>query len=189
MPSPLPEALWARAGCHRGGRSSEADDARAFALVRYLASHPKVRLVLLDHAEAQSLVQRTRRVHAQYRKLDRHAVCCRTRDQGADQRRTDAAPLPLRRDADVVQVPVPRLAFAVDIGFDKVYAASVLGMGSLLTVGGIIGIGAISDFIGREISAIVAYLISIIGVICALSISSPEQYGLLWLHACFFGLT
>jgi len=83
-----------------------------------------------------------------------------------------------------------QLAFAVDIGFDKVYAASVLGRGSLLTIGGIIGIGAISDFIGREISAIVAYLISIIGVICALSISSPEQYGLLWLATCvFFGLT
>ncbi len=27
------------------------------------------------------------------------------------------------------------------------------------------------------------------GVICALFVSSPDQHALLWLHACFFGLT
>jgi MFS transporter, OFA family, oxalate/formate antiporter len=86
-------------------------------------------------------------------------------------------------------VSLHQLAFAADVGFDKVYAAGVLGAGSFLTIGGIIGIGTISDYIGREISAILAYLISIIGVVCALFISSPEQHGLLWLHACFFGLT
>ena len=86
-------------------------------------------------------------------------------------------------------VSLHQLAFAVDVGFDPLYAASVLGTGSLLAVVGTIGTGTISDYIGREVSAILAYLVSIVGVVCALLITSPEQHALLWLHACFFGLT
>jgi len=86
-------------------------------------------------------------------------------------------------------VSLHQLAFAVDAGFDKLYAASVLGMGSLLAVAGTIGTGTISDYIGRELSAILAYAVSIVGVICALFITGPQHAWLLWLHACFFGLT
>jgi MFS transporter, OFA family, oxalate/formate antiporter len=86
-------------------------------------------------------------------------------------------------------VSLHQLAFAVDVGFDKLYAAGVLGMGSFLAIAGTISTGTLSDYIGREWSAILAYGISIIGVVCALLITSPEQHWLLWLHACFFGLT
>jgi len=86
-------------------------------------------------------------------------------------------------------VSLHQLAFAVDLGFGKLYAASVLGIGSFLAIAGIIGTGTISDYIGRELAAIMAYGISIIGVVCALFLTSPEQAWLLWLHACFFGLT
>ena len=86
-------------------------------------------------------------------------------------------------------VSLHQLAFVVDIGFDKLYAASVLGIGAFLAVGGTIFTGTLSDYIGREWSAILAYGISIVGVICALMITSPDQHWLLWLHACFFGLT
>src|SRR5438093_1883418 len=86
-------------------------------------------------------------------------------------------------------VSLHQLAFAVDAGFDKLYAASVLGMGSFLAVGGTIITGTVSDYIGRELSAILAYAVSIIGVICALFITGPQHAWLLWLHACFFGLT
>jgi len=86
-------------------------------------------------------------------------------------------------------VSLHQLAFAVDIGFDKLYAAGVLGIGSFLAIAGTIFIGTLSDYIGREWSAILAYGISIIGVVCALLITSPDQHWLLWLHACFFGLT
>ena len=86
-------------------------------------------------------------------------------------------------------VSLHQLAFAVDVGFDPLYAASVLGTGSLLAVVGTIGTGTISDYIGREVSAILAYLVSIVGVVCALLITGPDQHALLWLHACFFGLT
>jgi MFS family permease len=86
-------------------------------------------------------------------------------------------------------VSLHQLAFAVDVGFDKLYAAWVLGMGSFLAIAGTIFTGTISDYIGRELSAILAYGVSILGVVCALLITGPDQGWLLWLHACFFGLT
>lgn len=86
-------------------------------------------------------------------------------------------------------VALHQLAFAVNIGFDKLYAAGVLGMGALLSLPGVIVTGTLSDYVGREISAIVTYGTSILGVIFGLMITSPDQHLLLWLHACFFGLT
>ena len=86
-------------------------------------------------------------------------------------------------------VSLHQLAFAVDAGFDKLYAASVLGLGALLSVGGTIVTGTLSDYIGRELSAVLAYAVSIVGVICALFITGPGDAWLLWIHACFFGLT
>jgi MFS family permease len=82
-----------------------------------------------------------------------------------------------------------QLAFAHDMGFDTLYAASVLGMGSLLSVPGIIITGTLSDYVGREISAIVTYGVSMVGAGCALLITGPDQHLLLWLHACLFGIT
>jgi MFS family permease len=86
-------------------------------------------------------------------------------------------------------VALHQLAFAVDIGFDKLYAAEVLGLGAFLSLPGVIITGTLSDYIGRELSAVVTYGTSIFGVICALLITSPDQHLLLWLHSCFFGLT
>jgi MFS family permease len=86
-------------------------------------------------------------------------------------------------------VSLHQLAFAADKGFDTLHAASILGMGSFLSVIGTIFTGTISDYVGREVSAIIAYGISIVGVIAALFITSADQAWLLWIHACFFGLT
>lgn len=86
-------------------------------------------------------------------------------------------------------VALHQLAFAVDIGFDKLYAAGVLGMGAFLSLPGVILTGTISDYIGRELSAVVTYGTSILGVAFGLMITGPDQHLLLWLHACFFGLT
>jgi MFS transporter, OFA family, oxalate/formate antiporter len=86
-------------------------------------------------------------------------------------------------------VSLHQLAFAVDRGFDRIYAAEVLGMGAFLAIFGTIITGVLSDIIGRELSAIMAYGFSIVGVICALFITNSTQHLLLWLHACLFGLT
>jgi MFS family permease len=86
-------------------------------------------------------------------------------------------------------VALHQIAFAVDNGFDPLYAAFVLGTGAFLSLPGVILTGTLSDYIGRELSAIISYGTSIIGVACALFITGPGDHALLWLHACFFGLT
>ncbi|MCA3279306.1 MAG: MFS transporter [Roseomonas sp.] len=86
-------------------------------------------------------------------------------------------------------VSLHQLAFAVDRGFDPLYAAFVLGLGSLLALPGVILTGTISDYIGREGAAILAYAISIIGVAAALLIDDADQHLLFWVHACCFGIT
>ncbi|MEJ0017656.1 MAG: MFS transporter [Acetobacteraceae bacterium] len=86
-------------------------------------------------------------------------------------------------------VALHQLAFAVTIGFDKLYAAYVLGLGAFLSLPGVIVTGTLSDYVGREVSAVVTYGTSIFGVACAMLITSPDQHLLLWLHSCFFGLT
>ncbi len=70
-------------------------------------------------------------------------------------------------------VALHQLAFAVDIGFDKLYAAGVLGMGAFLSLPGVIITGTISDYIGRELSAIVTYGTSILGVVLRADDHSP----------------
>ena len=86
-------------------------------------------------------------------------------------------------------VSLHQLAFAVDKGFDPLYAATVLGMGAFLALPGVILTGTISDYIGRELAAILAYAISIVGVACALLIEDANSTALLWLHATLFGIT
>ena len=86
-------------------------------------------------------------------------------------------------------VSLHQLAFATDMGFEPLHAAGILGMGSFLSVAGTIFTGSISDYIGREVAAIIAYGISIVGVIAALFITNADQTWLLWVHAGFFGLT
>ena len=86
-------------------------------------------------------------------------------------------------------VSLHQLAFATDVGFEPLHAASILGLGSFFSVIGTIFTGTISDYVGREVSAIIAYGISSIGVIAALFITNADQTWLLWIHAGFFGLT
>jgi MFS family permease len=74
-------------------------------------------------------------------------------------------------------VSLHQLAFAADVGFDTLHAASILGMGSFLSVAGTIFTGTISDYVGREVSAIGAYGISIVGVVAALFITAPIKRG------------
>ncbi len=86
-------------------------------------------------------------------------------------------------------VTLHQLAFAVAEGFPKLYAAGVIGAGGSLAIVGIILTGTLSDFVGRELSAIFSYAASILGDVFALFISGPEDRVFFWLFACLFGLT
>jgi MFS family permease len=86
-------------------------------------------------------------------------------------------------------VSLHQLAFAVDMGFEPVHAAAVLGIGAFLALPGAIATGTVSDRIGREGAAVLTYGISILGVALALCIHDASQPWLFWLHAIFFGIT
>ncbi|MCC7425327.1 MAG: MFS transporter [Alphaproteobacteria bacterium] len=86
-------------------------------------------------------------------------------------------------------VSLHQIAFAVDAGFERLYAAKVIGFGALMSVIGILSTGTLSDHIGRELSGILAYAVSIMGVACALFIAGPDDHLLLWAHSCLFGIT
>jgi MFS family permease len=94
-----------------------------------------------------------------------------------------ASMAPIANDLQVAKAPValfgmvlPALVFA--IALNRIFD----GIGRPF-------FGWVSDYIGRELSAVLTYGTSIIGVACALLITSPDQHLLLWLHSCFFGLT
>lgn len=86
-------------------------------------------------------------------------------------------------------VSLHQLAFAVEKGFPKLYAAGVIGTGSSLAIIGIILTGTLSDFIGRELSAMASYAVSILGDVFALFIAGPQDRAYFWLFACLFGIT
>lgn len=81
-----------------------------------------------------------------------------------------------------------QIAYAVDFGFDRMVAASVFGILGLMSTGGRILFGSISDKIGRQHAAALSFLCSFIGVLILLSISNKSQVWLLYLYAIFFGL-
>src|SRR5262249_36998041 len=102
-------------------------------------------------------------------------------------------------------VSLHQLAFAISIGFDKIYAAEVLGIGAFLAVPGIIVTGTLSDYLGREVSETLApgpvrslrargcralrpSAVPPLGGASPLLTAGPEQLLLLGRPACFFGL-
>lgn len=86
-------------------------------------------------------------------------------------------------------VSLHQVAFAVGQGFDPLYAAFVLGTGALLALPGVILTGSLSDVIGREWAAIMAYGISIVGVAAAFGVTDGDAHVMLWVHALCFGIT
>ena len=86
-------------------------------------------------------------------------------------------------------VSLHQVAFAVGMGFDPLYVAFVIGTGALLALPGVILTGSLSDVIGREWAAIIAYGISIVGVAAAFGVTDADAHMMLWIHACCFGIT
>jgi MFS family permease len=86
-------------------------------------------------------------------------------------------------------VSLHQVAFAVGMGFDPLYVAFVIGTGALLALPGVILTGSLSDVIGREWAAIIAYGISIVGVAAAFGVTDANAHVMLWIHACCFGIT
>ncbi|MEK7847393.1 MAG: MFS transporter, partial [Chloroflexota bacterium] len=78
------------------------------------------------------------------------------------------------------------VAFAEDVGYSKLYAASVLALFGVFMAAGSLA-GSISDRIGREVTFTVGTIIGVSGIGALTLIQDTSQPWLLYLYAILFG--
>lgn len=81
-----------------------------------------------------------------------------------------------------------QVAFAVDVGYSRMYASSVVGVlfGIMVAIGCIVAL--ISDRIGREATYTLATLLGVAGIAVLMLITDTSQPWMLYFYAVFFGL-
>jgi MFS family permease len=79
------------------------------------------------------------------------------------------------------------VAFAVDVGYSKIYASSVLSLYGLLFVCGSLS-GMVSDRIGREASMTIATIAAISGITVLIQVVDTSQPWMLYYYAAALGL-
>ncbi|MEZ5844878.1 MAG: MFS transporter [Hyphomicrobiaceae bacterium] len=80
------------------------------------------------------------------------------------------------------------VAFLVEQGFDRVWAASAFGMTGALSVVGILAIGWISDRIGKLGAVTLSYISSLTGILSLVAIFWRPEMVLVYTFVVFFGL-
>ncbi len=83
---------------------------------------------------------------------------------------------------------VHQLAAVVDAGFDRFYAASIIGLSGAVTAASFIATGALSDRIGRRAAYALgsAFLLGAIAILA--SLQRPDQSAWFLLYALMLGL-
>jgi MFS family permease len=81
-----------------------------------------------------------------------------------------------------------QIAHAVDIGFDKVFAASIFGLMGVISIGGRILFGYLADVMRREIVFTWVQIISAVGILALLGMRDNSLPWLLYLYAVCYGL-
>lgn len=85
-------------------------------------------------------------------------------------------------------VLVHQVAFLVDIGYSKLFAASIFGLiGAARSVSTVI-FGTFSDRIGREMTYTIQTVCALVAIALLLMIRDVSQAGLLYIYAVLFGL-
>ncbi len=79
------------------------------------------------------------------------------------------------------------VAFLIERGFSPIAAASAFGMAGALAAAGIVGMGALSDRIGRAGAATVSYVSTIVGIGLLLSVTWWPSMILVYGYILFFG--
>jgi len=80
------------------------------------------------------------------------------------------------------------IAFAMDLGFSKIYASSVLSLFGILFACGSLA-GVISDWIGRETTMTVSAFVGISGILALMHMNDTSQGWLLYYYAITFGFS
>ena len=88
----------------------------------------------------------------------------------------------------VFSVVTHQVAFAVDHGFPRLFAAGIFGLTGLLSIVGRIVFGVAADRIGRATSATISYACTAVGTLCLLGLEVGPHAAALYAYAFFFGL-
>ena len=80
------------------------------------------------------------------------------------------------------------VAYLVEQGYDRLVAASAFGVTGACSAIGIVGMGVISDMIGRRRAALASYVLSISGVIALIMVAVLHTFWPVWLFVLMFGL-
>lgn len=81
-----------------------------------------------------------------------------------------------------------QVAHAVDVGYPKLFAASVFGVMGVVSIAGRIGFGYLSDVMRREVVYTWVQLVSAVGTIALMATTDTSLPLLLYVYAVFYGL-
>jgi MFS family permease len=81
-----------------------------------------------------------------------------------------------------------QIAHAVDVGYAKVFAASIFGLMGVISIGGRILFGYLADVMRREMVFTAVQIISAIGVLALLAVDDSSTTWLLYVYAVCYGL-
>ncbi|MCZ7570954.1 MAG: MFS transporter [Ardenticatenaceae bacterium] len=83
---------------------------------------------------------------------------------------------------------VHQAAHMVSVGYNALFAASIIGVWGLVRAGGSLFGGVMSDHWGREQSYTLSVSLSILGILILLAVSDPTRPWMLYLYAILLGL-
>jgi predicted MFS family arabinose efflux permease len=81
-----------------------------------------------------------------------------------------------------------QVAHAVDVGYPKIFAASVFGVMGVVSIAGRIGFGYLSDVMRREVVYTWVQLVSAVGTVALMATTDDSMPFLLYIYAVFYGL-
>jgi MFS family permease len=81
-----------------------------------------------------------------------------------------------------------QVAHAVDVGYPKVFAASIFGLMGVVSIAGRLGFGYLSDVMRREVVYTWVQLVSAVGTVALMATTDSSWPILLYISAVFYGL-
>ena len=81
-----------------------------------------------------------------------------------------------------------QVAHAVDVGYPKVFAASIFGIMGVVSIAGRLGFGYLADIMRREVVYTWVQLVSAVGTLALMATTDNSTPALLYIYAVFYGL-
>lgn len=81
-----------------------------------------------------------------------------------------------------------QVAHVVDVGYSRLFAASIFGFAGITSTGGRVVFGLIADLFSKQAAYTLNILTTLVGVGALMIVSGPSQTWLLYVYVIFFGI-